>query len=192
MGEGYHITPKHRAFARLYLEPGPYQGNWAGACKQAGFLKALARSKTAMRAIEEHANKHGLDIGQKDVRAPDASTPDDLGNTLDPDMALISAMPDDADWEDMAKVARRVMRKSLANKLQLSTAQVAVIKEIIGRAEGRIGQERERTDDSGLVRVVILPVRDTNMGPVIDVGDEEEIDPGDTIPGLTIRQVSFK
>lgn len=189
MAELWELEERHHDFARRYLDPeSETYGRWRPSSDAAGFERVVQRKSAKIQlALRHQADQLGVPL--EDPKHAVGGTP------LDPDLAAIVRMDDNADWEVMATVAKRVMRKALANTVDLSSAQVQMIKEIITRAEGKAGVEREKQEtgvDEGAVKVVILPVIDRGMGPVVDLGDVGDVDPGETIPGLTIRDAAVR
>jgi len=89
---------------------------------------------------------------------------------LDPDTIKLNellANEDDPDWQDLNRLSKRVLAKIGTGIIKSTTGQVAALKEIIARAEGRIGAENEEGDDK--THVLILPVEDTGEGPSVIV-----------------------
>lgn len=188
MAHLWDLEERHLDFARRYLDPkSDTYGRWRPSSDAAGFERVVRQDSAKIKLALEHVADE-LDVPLAHPKAGGAPP-------LDPDMARLAEMGDSADWEEMAVLAKRVMRKVLANQVELSTAQVNVIKEIIGRAEGKIGQAKDAVDDGlgpQVVKVVILPVIDYGMGPVVDLGEVGDMDPGEIIPGLTIRDAAVR
>jgi len=182
---GVNVTEKHLRAAHLYYEG----ATWIDACKVAGFRRILnISSDTCQAAIALH---------RKTVEPPDEAETlsPDIQPPLDPDLVALEELmgEDDPSWEEMAKYARKALVKIATGKLKAGAAQVASIKEIIARDEGKVGQVADvDTSESDIVKVVFLPVVDHAMGPIVHLGEVTDIDPGDQIPGLTIRQAVEK
>jgi hypothetical protein len=165
--------PKHREAARLYLYgPPEIRGKWNECARQAGFTRIpRLDSKVMVVALDESEQDSPIDS--------DLAKLDEL---------LASGNPS---WPDLAAFAKRVMGKVALGLVDASPGQVASLREIVARAEGKIGQLLEETDDD-VVHVVVLPAIDTNMGPVIDIDSLGATDDEETIPGLTLRQAMAK
>lgn len=207
-------TPKerHREFARLYLNgPEGVKGNFVIAARVGGFKKIPERTSgtilMVLNQMRETLRKEGVDPST----FPPNPTENILPSIQQPTREKVAVFedepeeeytppPEDADvlalqemteaggsWAEMAPLARRIMGKVGSGKIAASAQQVNALKEMIARAEGKVGQEKEEVD-TGVVRVVLLPTINRGMGPVIDLGTVEDVDPGDTIPGLTLRQ----
>ena len=81
----------------------------------------------------------------------------------------------DPDWKVVAPVAKRILTKVGIGKIKGSATQVSALKEIILRAEGRLGVTKPEDDDAQVVHVICLPYLDNpEPGKILDLGDIEE------------------
>jgi len=153
------VSLQHVQAAWLFLHGTPdVRGDWSKACKEAGFTGrspsvGSANTLTALAIV-------------KDIVSRQAEMPEDE------DMkAIAEAMQEHSDpnWLYLAPFARRVMAKIAAGKLAEATSyQVAALKEILLRAEGKAGESRKKGEDDA-VGVVILPTVSYQGMPVIDL-----------------------
>lgn len=186
-GSGIRIDDRHRTMASLYLEGDPeLLGNWNECARRAGFERIPGReTKPINEALRMHAKTMAPTAYTYNPEATPAYAP------IDPDIVRLATLDDD-DWDTAASVAKRIMRKAIAGHIELTTQQVTLIKETIARSEGRVGQARDTVDEGDVVRVVLLPTIDTEQGPVIDLGEVQDVDPGDHVPGLMLRHAISK
>ena len=152
-----NVQPRHLEAARLYLVgPTGVRANWRRACEVAGFNRVPSlESKVVLAALaKERANTEIIP---------------------DPDMVMLeNLLSGDPTWEEIAVYARRVMVKIGTGLIKANSGQVTALKETIARAEGRIGQEKDLTEEE-VLGVVILPVilgKDELRMIDIEVGDE--------------------
>ena len=178
---GASPTKRHIQAARYYLTPDDEcYGDWLAATQRAGFSNSIGlQNERSQAAIAQVKRALGIETDPAPMRPED-----------DPDLkALFESMGSSQDWQSMAPIARRVLGRIATGRLVASTAQVASIKEIITRAEGKAGTNIGAGVDD-IVRVVLLPTIDTQMGPRIDLGEVDTVDPGDQVPGLTLREAA--
>lgn len=146
---------RHWKAAELYLSgPSGVRGNWKAACREAGFKRTPGiDNKTSQHVIEETRNsKAGVD---------DA--------LLELEMLLETGEPE---WDEVAPVARKVLTKIGAGLIEADSGQISALKEMIARAEGRVGSEGA----GGPQGVVVLPALvDQDRLPYVDAESEESI-----------------
>jgi len=148
---------RHVRAAQLFLfGPPRFKGNWVAACLEAGFKRAPdIENHTSQMALEK-ARNIGLDVDPVDDR-------------------LQALLDGDISWTEASDVARQVMLSIAAGAVRASPGQVAALKEIVARAEGKIGQTKEEERPMG---VLILPsLLDMESVPFMGVDPEagEEI-----------------
>lgn len=131
------VQERHLEAARLYLSGPPgLQGNWRASCHRAGFERAPALdNETSQEALEQ-------------VKAAESEPDEDLERL---EALLESANPS---WEELALVARKVLGKIGAGMISPNQGQVSSLKEIIQRAEGRVGSQGGGEELAG---IVVLP-----------------------------------
>ncbi len=91
-------------------------------------------------------------------------------HTIDEDqLALANLLAEERDpnWTELARLSKRVLAKVAAGILESEAGQVSALKEVIGRAEGRIGADREDQEEKN--HILILPVEDSGEGPSVIV-----------------------
>lgn len=194
-------TPKERHYtmARLYLVgPEGVKGHFERAARQAGFKRLPNRDSDTVNQVVEEVTLELLNQGYEledmaawdEVLSPKVQSAAEAVQPDEDAKALEELMAEGATWEEMAPYARKMLGKIGTGRISASAQQVASLKEIIARAEGKVGQQKEEEGEERLVKVVLLPTIDAEMGPVIDLGEVQDVDPGDTIPGLTLRQAA--
>jgi hypothetical protein len=75
---------------------------------------------------------------------------------LDPDDDLTKALSEDLDWSEAAPVARKALLGIARGGVKASQGQIQALKEIIARAEGRVGTIA--SDDERPIGIVVLPM----------------------------------
>lgn len=172
------LTDKHMAAAHSFVRsPSHTPTDWLIACQAAGFSRAPS--------FERDTSQEAIRRATAELQAELAAEPESADSELLALEALLSEP--NPSWPDLAVFARKVMGKIAVGSVTATPGQVTSLREIVARAEGKIGQAVE--EDSGeIVHVVILPPIDSRMGPVIDLGKIAETDDEDLIPGLTLRQ----
>lgn len=165
------ITRKHvvAAWHYQYGREGGGRDNWPMACVDAGFTgrSPSLDSAATQEAMETARELQGLSSTMTD----------------DEDMRAIQlAVEGEAnpDWLFLAPLARRVMAKIAAGRAAATTQQVAALKEILVRAEGKAGEKKQAAPEDDLPGVVILPVVMIAGVPMLDVTGltEREVEEG--------------
>ena len=192
-------TPRHRQAAWLYLAgPAGYRGRWRESAKKAGFVRVPSLEtdlmQLALQEVKTSLVQGGMtaeDISD-DMEMLSIGIQEEEKKKQEPDEDMLAIeremLEGEGSWEQMARHAMRVIAKIGSGRLEASSQQVSILKEIVARAEGKVGQKQEGDGEEEMVKVVLLPTIDTKMGPVVDLGEFSEIDPGDAIPGLILRQ----
>lgn len=180
MSSSTYPSEKHLKAARYFLAgPMGIRGNWRLACKEAGFTRVPDQKRAMMQS--------SLAIVQEQLEVESSHSQGAQPAATDADMQLLAELQDSDSWADMAPVARRVMAKIATGLLEASPGQVVSLKEIIARAEGKIGQSTDA--DADAVHVIILPTMDKQgSGKVVNLGRISDVGEDDTIPGVTLRE----
>lgn len=184
-------TERHMQAVHLYTVN---ESSWRDACKQAGFKRVPDingdRVQKAFRLYAENTKTRSPNLDS----APDLETPHLVDPPKDADLEELERLTDaDASWQQLAPLAKRVLGKIGLGSITATAQQVASLKEILTRAEGRAGQHLDTSEQDGnVVKLVVLPAIDTEAGPLIDLGEVAELDRGDAIPGLSIRHAVEK
>lgn len=147
-------TKRHLEAARLFLAGSKKtRGHWLAACKEAGFERVPDQYSATCQAAMRKAQDAGLLV-------------DDETNA---ELAKLESM----DWEEAAPVARKMLLRIASGFEDADSSQVQALKEIIARAEGRIGQAQTSDRPIG---VVVLPALVNDEGePWMGPDSEEEV-----------------
>ena len=154
-------TDKHVEMARHFLfgQPG-IKGDWREAASAAGFTgrspnRTSEAMQVALNLVKKEAEQGLVDTMQRP----------------DPDMDRMTDLvaSDDPPWTEIAVLAKRVLARIAAGKTEANANQVAAIKEIIGRAEGRIGQKSEVETDAKSFVVVLPALHPYSEDAVVDL-----------------------
>ena len=132
------------------------RGDWFASAHKAGFDRKSPSpgSAAALEGIAAAAELH--------ILATDAPQ--------DADMDAIQQAIEDgdhADWATLGPLARRVLGKAASGRIKATSQQVAALKEIITRAEGKAGERRQDAEEA--VGIVIMPSVVHDGIPVIDL-----------------------
>lgn len=162
-------TKRHKEAARLYLMgPEGIRSDWAEACREAGFTRVPDIEGVAVQAAFADWKREGENTPSvADVPKP----PDDDAVALE---RLLEV--ENPDWDELARLAKRVLVKIGTGLMgDSSSYQVTALKEIIARAEGRVGQKKEDVEHVFLGLVVLPVLRDvpTSEVVIVDVEDME-------------------
>jgi hypothetical protein len=87
-------------------------------------------------------------------------------------------LAEDGRWEDIAPLARRFLAMIGTGRVDASASQVTALKEIIGRAEGRVGQQRADEKPLGILVLPALVGADSFPFVALDEGDVLELSDG--------------
>jgi hypothetical protein len=90
--------------------------------------------------------------------------------TVDEDqssLANLLAEEHDPNWTELARLSKRILAKISAGIIRSNQGQVSALKEVIGRAEGRIGADAEDKEEK--THILILPTEDSGQGPSVIV-----------------------
>lgn len=133
---------RHYRFALMYLfGPDGIRGNWEAAGQQAGFKEVPSRrGKTLLGVIEE----------VQQYRPPPARV--DLSNLNIPG----SDAPVD-DWKRLAEQVKPIWMNAALGVVQIDAQQRLIMKEIIDRAEGKVGQAQKDEGPKIVQPVILLP-----------------------------------
>lgn len=143
--------------------------NWDACAKAARFQRVPDKNNNLSRNALKKAERW---VG--DWRELDADTSPVRDNDLEELERLVTLQ--DPDWDELAVLAKRLLVKVGAGILpETSAYQVTALKEIIARAEGRVGQKKEKVKEelAGLVILPVLTLPDESMVTVVEL---EEID----------------
>jgi hypothetical protein len=157
-------SQKHLDAARYYLYgPEGIKGRWNAAAKSAGYERTPSMDTDIMElAFEEVRAEHMRREGP---------TQDQVVKELE---QLLSGA---FSWEEAAPIAQRVLVQIGAGLVPASAGQVSALKEMVSRAEGRVG---DRATGDRPVGVVVLPALvDQDSLPYVDATELED-SPGDS------------
>lgn len=144
--------------ARLYLYGPPYiRDNWDASCKKAGYERTppldARKSQDALAQVRTE---------------PPPGVEEDLA-----ELEKLLSGDGDVSWEEMAPIARKFLGKIGAGHVQANQGQIQSLKEIIARAEGRIGAQ---VQDDAPLGVVVLPAQvESGTLPYVDAEPGESI-----------------
>jgi hypothetical protein len=114
------------------------RGNWGKSADVAGYYRApRIGDPEVVKLIEDLGGE--FRSSAKEVEELDLS---DLESS-------------DLSWEEMAGKTRAAFLAVAAGEVRASPGQVAALKEIANRAEGKVGAERQKVDE--VSRVILLP-----------------------------------
>ncbi|KKN39749.1 hypothetical protein LCGC14_0740280 [marine sediment metagenome] len=162
-----HPTDRYFILAQKFLASNQSDVDWKIISREVGFDRTPQRDSKAV--LEAMAKARMLE-----------DTPIDLGDdgkpSLDEDqirLNMLLSQEDDPNWLDLAKLARRVLAKIGSGLISSGAGQVAALKEVIARAEGRVGADAE--SEENVEHILILPVQDTEDGPTVIVPKELKV-----------------
>ena len=188
MGRDFIVEDRHYLAMHHYLHGEEnVRGKWRAACWRAGFSRPPKLGSKAMTFVEPRVRAgllpgnrpliiDGQHLGPLAVR--EGSSASEPENELDAEMQAILERPEDAlasaHWDDLAPLARRYLARIAAGRAEASSGQVVALKEIIGRAEGKVGQQQHQDRPQG---ILVLPALvDQVRIPYIAVEEGEVFD----------------
>ncbi len=154
---------RYQELAEKFLASNGSDIDFGRIAREVGFERTPQRQS---KAVNEALSKALVDLSRE------ADVGDGIHEpiTVDEDqlaLANLLASEHDPNWTELARLSKRVLSKIAAGILESETGQVSALKEVIGRAEGRIGAEAEDKDEK--VHILILPVEDSGEGPSVIV-----------------------
>ena len=134
----------------------------SASAREVGFERTPQRES---KAVQEALSKARMPING--IQEPKTIDGDQLalGNLL--------AEEHDPNWTELARLSKRVLAKISAGILESNQGQVSALKEVIGRAEGRIGADAEDKEEK--THILILPTEDSGQGPSVIVPADLEV-----------------
>lgn len=133
---------KHYRFIKLFLNgPEGVRGNWSAAAREAGFKERPSRKNPILMRLLEEAGR---------------------STTALETMGPMPAEDDAEGWKVLAERVKPIMRDAALGLVALDPQQRMVIKEIIDRAEGKVGQQKADTTQGPYV--VVLPTLGSGKG----------------------------
>lgn len=137
-------------FASLYVHgPKGIRGNWEACERQIG------KKVSNIQEVREAILAEGGSLGEVDKMPP---APEEFGIGEDVlDLSKYTEVSEDADeneWKKLAKELESTIREVAKGEIKASAAQIAIIKHVLERAYGRIGQKDDSVAAAG---VIILP-----------------------------------
>ncbi len=154
---------RYQELAEKFLASNGSDQDFSRIAREVGFERTPQKNSKAVnealsKALVDQSAENGFG-GQ--VQEPPTVDEDQLalGNLL--------AEEHDPNWTELARLSKRVLAKISAGIIRSNQGQVSALKEVIGRAEGRIGADREDQDEK--THILILPVEDSGEGPSVIV-----------------------
>lgn len=134
---GNSSPDKARALAWLFVHgPAELRGEWEASSKAAGYVRPPRRdSKQINELIRQFESEANM-------------------------VADVLAQADALSWEELAERVRPVLAAVAAGKAYANTQQMAALKEIVQRGEGKVGTKQQDAQDVG---VVVLPMLGEGM-----------------------------
>ena len=150
---------RYQELAERFLDSNQSDHDFKAIASHVGFERTPQRDS---KAVQDAINKARVSQGNGQLVEP---------NTVDEDQKALATLLDlehDPNWTELARLSKRILSKSSAGILKGNQGQVSALKEIIGRAEGRIGSDAEEKDEK--THILILPVEDVlGEGPSVIV-----------------------
>jgi len=141
---------RYQKLAERFLETNGSDSDFKRIAGEVGFERCPQRnSKAVTQALSKALVP--MPFGSKIEEPP----------TIDEDqLALANLLAEDHDpnWTELARLSKRVLAKVAAGILESEPGQVSALKEVIGRAEGRIGADAEDKEEK--THILILPKED--------------------------------
>lgn len=156
MGSEYEPTERHLEAARLFLAGGrDTKGKWEASARKAGFERVPNKASGVMEKAFHKVRDSGRLVDEETV---------ELANRL--------SLEDG--WEGAAVQARKMLFNIGAGFEEATAGQVTALKEIIARAEGKVGQVASSERPMGVLILPALVADDGEpwMGEDPEEGDE--------------------
>ena len=151
---------RYQDLAEKFLQSNGSDHDFSRIAREVGFERTPQRhSKAVTQALSKaQVPDNGSGTG---IHEPITIDEDQLA------LANLLASEHDPNWTELARLSKRVLAKIAAGILESEAGQVSALKEVIGRAEGRIGADKE--DQEEKTHILILPVEDSGQGPSVIV-----------------------
>lgn len=172
---------RHWEACRLYLQgPQGLKGRWRACCLKVGFQRIPAlNSKTVQYCLERVRDRIAVegeiepyvDWGEEEAVGEAKGDLEELESFLTGDS--------DLSWDSALPLARKVLARIATGRVEASQGQVQALKEIVARAEGKIGAKASEGQPVG---VVLLPALKDEKGLVSVEGEA-----GDSVEELHNR-----
>lgn len=142
---------RSRLFATLYTR-GANKGDWNACAYEAGYGQPPRKSSAILRKlIEEEAGHVPQELLEAAKGQVAIAPPVDLS-----DLELPEPDAGESDWKALGKKVFPIWRSIALGLADATSSQRQVLQDIINRAYGRVGQEKEE-DTSGKANVLVLP-----------------------------------
>ena len=154
---------RYDELAQKFLASNGSEHDFKNIAREVGFERTPQRES---KAVQEALSKALLNSSAENAFNGQVEEP----RTVDEDqkaLANLLAEEHDPNWTELARLSKRVLAKISAGILTTNQGQVSALKEVIGRAEGRIGADAEDKEEK--THILILPTEDDGSGPSVIV-----------------------